>query len=394
MEKIVIIGGGIGGAIAHDLALRGFSVVLLEKGELCCGSTGRHHGLLHSGARYALHDVATAAECMEENRILRTIAPQALEQNDGLFVAVEDADMAHYKPFIRNCRAAEIPCRELAVDEARRMEPELSPAIKAAVQVPDASMDAWRLAMHFFASARANGADIRPFSEVEGLLAADGVVTGVAVRDHRHHTTYVEKADMVVNATGPWAGKIAAMLNIHLPMKPSPGVMVSMQPRLTGMVINRLHPAGEGDIVVPQRNQSILGTSAWIADDPDEVMLPEAHVKQMIDQCAQMLPQLSQLPMVAAWSASRPLLVSDTETDPTKITRASQVIDHGPSDGMEGLLSVVGGKATTMRAMAQKVVDRVCAKTGRDIACATKHTVLMHYRRFFSETHSHAQRSN
>jgi glycerol-3-phosphate dehydrogenase len=383
MEKIVIIGGGMGGAIAHDLALRGFSVVVVEKGELCCGSTGRHHGLLHSGARYALHDVATAAECMTENRILRTIAHQAVEQNDGLFVALDDADLAHYKPFIRTCNAAKIPYRELRVDEARRMEPELSPTIKAAVQVPDATMDAWRLAMHFFASARANGADIRPFSEVVGLLANNGAITGVEVRDHQRQATYVEKADMVVNATGPWAGKIAALLDIHLPMKPSPGVMVSMQPRLVGMVINRLHPAGEGDIVVPQRNQSILGTTAWIADDPDEVMLPAEHVKQMIELCAQMLPQLAHLPVVAAWSASRPLLVSAAEADPTKISRASQVIDHALTDGVEGLLSVVGGKATTMRAMAQKVVDRVCAKTGREIPCTTGHTVLKHYRRFF-----------
>jgi len=383
MERIVIIGGGIGGAIAHDLALRGFPVVVLEKGELCCGSTGRHHGLLHSGARYALHDVATAAECMTENRILRTIAPQALEQNDGLFVAIDDADMAYYQQFILNCKAADIPCRELSAVDVRSMEPEVSPTIKAAVQVPDATMDAWRLAMHFFASARANGADVRPFSEVVGLLAHGGAITGVQVRDHRHHTTYVEKADIVINAAGPWAGKIAALLNLNLPMKPSPGVMVSIQPRLTGMVINRLHPAGEGDIVVPQRNQSILGTSAWLADDPDEVILPAEHVKQMIDLCSQMLPQLAHLPVVAAWIASRPLLVSDTEDDPTKISRASEAIDHAITDGMEGLLSVVGGKATTMRAMAKKVVDRVCAKTGREIPCTTEHTILHHYRLFF-----------
>ena len=383
MEKIVVIGGGIGGAIAYDLVLRGFTVVLLEKGELCCGSTGRHHGLLHSGARYALHDVATAAECMIENRTLRTIAPQALEQNDGLFVAVDDADMAHYQQFILNCNAAEIPYRELSADEARQMEPELSPSIKAAVQVPDATMDAWRLAMHFFASAQANGADIRPYSEAVGLLTNGGIVSGVKVRDHLRHASYVEKADMVINATGPWAGKIAAMLNIHLPMNPSPGVMISMQPRLTGMVINRLHPAGEGDIIVPQRNQSILGTTAWIADDPDSVMLPADHVMQMIDLCSQLLPQLANLPVVAAWSASRPLLVSQTEADPTKISRASEAIDHAQADGIEGLLSVVGGKATTMRAMAEKVVDRVCAKTGREIPCTTEHRMLHHYRRFF-----------
>ncbi|MGD8701619.1 MAG: FAD-dependent oxidoreductase [Desulfosarcina sp.] len=383
MEKIIIIGGGIGGAIAHDLTRRGFAVVLLEKGELCCGSTGRHHGLLHSGARYALHDIATAAECMTENRILRGIAPYAFEQNDGLFVALNDADMVHRQPFVQSCTAAGIPHRELSVDEALTMEPALSPTIKAAIQVPDASMDAWRLAMGFFATARANGADIRPFSEAVGLLADAGKVTGVQVRDHLRHTTYVEKADMIINATGPWAGKIAAMLGIHIPMKPAPGVMVSLQPRLTGMVINRLHPAGEGDIVVPQRNQSIVGTSAWIADDPDAVSLPAEHVKQMVDLCSQMLPQLEKLPIVAAWSASRPLLVSDSDTDPTKISRASAVIDHADADGVEGLLSVVGGKATTMRAMAEAVADRVCAKAGRQIACTTRKTLLQHYRNYF-----------
>ncbi|MBW2436510.1 MAG: FAD-dependent oxidoreductase, partial [Deltaproteobacteria bacterium] len=78
MEHIIIIGGGVGGALAHDLTLRGFRVTLVEKGELLSGTSGRHHGLLHSGARYVLHDLKTARECAEENRILRHIAPDAL----------------------------------------------------------------------------------------------------------------------------------------------------------------------------------------------------------------------------------------------------------------------------------------------------------------------------
>jgi glycerol-3-phosphate dehydrogenase len=74
MEKIIIIGGGgTGAALAHDLALRGFRVSLFEKGQLLCGSSGRHHGLLHSGARYAVHDAEAARECIAENQILRCI---------------------------------------------------------------------------------------------------------------------------------------------------------------------------------------------------------------------------------------------------------------------------------------------------------------------------------
>ena len=101
MEHIAIIGGGgTGAALAHDLTLRGFEVSLFERGEFLSGTTGRHHGLLHSGARYAVHDPVAARECIQENNILRQIAPQALEQNDGLFVAISEADLEYREEFV------------------------------------------------------------------------------------------------------------------------------------------------------------------------------------------------------------------------------------------------------------------------------------------------------
>lgn len=71
---LIVGGGGTGAALAHDLALRGVRVTLVERGELTSGTTGRHHGLLHSGARYAVSDPESAVECIEENTILRRIA--------------------------------------------------------------------------------------------------------------------------------------------------------------------------------------------------------------------------------------------------------------------------------------------------------------------------------
>src|SRR5919109_4603916 len=85
---LIVGGGGTGGALAHDLALRGLRVTLLERGELTSGTTGRHHGLLHSGARYAVADAESAVECIQENRILRRIAPGSFEENGGLFAAI------------------------------------------------------------------------------------------------------------------------------------------------------------------------------------------------------------------------------------------------------------------------------------------------------------------
>ncbi len=381
VEHVLIIGGGgTGGALAHDLTLRGFRVTLVEKGSLLSGTSGRHHGLLHSGARYALHDVETARECYLENQILRRLVPQAIEANDGLFVALNDADRAMRQDFIDRCTAAGIPTRLISAESALALEPALHPGILEAVQVPDATMDAWRLPLHFFATAHANGARILPFHQVDGLVKHHDRVTGAHVR--RLQTGRVDQlaADMVINAAGPWAGKIAAMAGIDTPVKPGPGVMVSIVGRLTNMVINRLHPAGEGDISVPQRNLTILGTTAWLADDPDTVQLPLNHIERLRRLGARLLPDVADAPVHAAWWASRPLMEAAEEDDPMKMSRGFLCIDHYRRDGLEGLISMVGGKATTLRAMAQEAADLVCTKTGRSIDCTTSTTPLRPYR--------------
>jgi glycerol-3-phosphate dehydrogenase len=121
------------GALAHDLVLRGLRVTLVEQGELTSGTTGRHQGLLHSGARYAVADPASAVECSTENRILRRIAPGSFEENGGLFVALSDDDMDWRLGFLAAYAACGISTRELTTAEALELEPGLNPALKAAV---------------------------------------------------------------------------------------------------------------------------------------------------------------------------------------------------------------------------------------------------------------------
>jgi glycerol-3-phosphate dehydrogenase len=384
MEHIIIIGGGgTGAAIAHDLTLRGFEVSLFERGELLSGTTGRHHGLLHSGARYAVHDPAAARECIQENKILRQIAPQALEQNDGLFVALDENDLAFKPLFLDNCRAVGIPTRELSPKQALALEPELNPELQAAVQVPDATIDAWRLPLHFFATARANGARIHNFSEVIGIHQATGAVTGIRVLDHRRHREYDVKGDVFINAAGARAGKLSALAGVQVPILPGPGVMVAVNSRLTNMVINRLHKAGEGDIIVPQRQLTILGTSIWLAADPDRVELPRKHPQRIIELCAKLVPAVNKAALHSVWYAVRPLIATSRANDPLEISRDFDCYDHRDTDNLAGLVTVIGGKATTLRLMAEKTADLVCRQTGRDIACKTKTTKLMNYRLFY-----------
>ena len=391
MEHVLIIGGGgTGGALAHDLVLRGYRVSLFEKGELLSGTTGRHHGLLHSGARYAVHDPNAARECIQENELLKRLAPDAIEPNDGLFVALDDEDLDYRRAFLAGCAASGIPADEINPDKALSMEPGLNPAIKSAIRVPDATMDAWRLPMHFFATARANGAKINPFTEVTAILSRGGSVSGIRVFDLRTHRESDIQGDLVINCAGPWAGKIAALAGQALPIQPSPGVMVAVGSRLNNMVINRLHPAGEGDIIVPQRRLSILGTSAWLVEDPDSIEMRREQVEQIIKLCAEMLPAVSDQPIHSTWSAARPLIGDNQSKRPMAISRDFNCFDHGKIGNLEGMISIIGGKATTLRAMAEETADMICRKTGRDIPCQTRETPLLHYRSYFKLPHAKA----
>ena len=157
-SALVIGAGSTGAATAHDLSLRGVAVTVIDRGEVASGTTGRNHGLLHSGARYAVKDPESARECIVERDILARIAPEILELNGGLFVAVDDAGLAYRESFLEACAQAGIPARCLSPTEVRCVEPALSPSVVAAVEVPDGVFDPWHLCLAFLATARGNGA--------------------------------------------------------------------------------------------------------------------------------------------------------------------------------------------------------------------------------------------
>lgn len=382
---LIVGGGGTGGALAHDLTLRGLKVTLVERGEFTSGTTGRHHGLLHSGARYAVNDRESAVECIEENTILRRICPGTFEENDGLFVAVTDDDMEYHHDFVKGCAECGIPAQELTREQALALEPNLNPNLKAAVRVPDATMDAMRMPLRFFATAQRNGADLRNYMEVLELVVDQRVVSGTLVRDHATGKVGEIRADLVVNATGPWSEKVAAMAGVDVPISLSPGVMLALRGRLCNMVVNRLHRSGDGDIIVPQRALSIVGTSSWTVEDPEELDVPEDHVRRMYEEGVKLIPAVRQAEFRAAWSAARPLIGSRGAADAGReLSRTFKTYDHAETDGVEGFLTITGGKATTLRGMAELCADVICRKLGVEAECRTRETVLLPHTELFA----------
>ncbi len=382
--SVLVIGGGsTGAAVAHDLALRGFQTTLVERGEIASGTTGRNHCLLHSGARYCVKDRESAVECIEENTILRKIMPESMELNGGLFVAVNDSDMDYMTKFIEGCEASGIPYRQLTGEQARTLEPNLSENTLGAVEVPDGVFEPMRLCMAFLATAKKNGAQVLPFTEVQGLIMEGNRVAGATVWDRVQKREYNIHADLVVNAAGPWAGNITKLAGVDVPVVPTPGVMTSMTGRLSQRVINRMNVSSDGDIIVPQRNTSIVGTSSYTVDDADYIEIPEDHVQMMYDRGSEMIPLIGQVRPRGIFVVARPLIGRRDEGG-REIARTFEAFDHARDDNVEGFVTISGGKTTTSRVMAEVAVNVVAAKLDVEAPCQTKDTVLLSYRDYYT----------
>jgi glycerol-3-phosphate dehydrogenase len=375
-QHVVVIGAGsTGAAIAHDLALRGLRVTLVERFGPASGTTGHNQAQLHSGARYAVTDSASARECIEENTILRKIMPNALELNDGLFIALREEHLQYRKSFLDACADCGIPAEEISPAHALELEPRLNPTLLAAVRIPDGVFDPYRFTLSFMATARKNGAIFSQFAEVIGLDTARGQVT---VRRHAKRDTEVIGCDVIVNAAGPWASRIAEMAGISLVLEPSAGVMATVDKRLCNMVINLLAPPDDGDIIVPQRNTSILGTTSWTVDDPDNIPIPQEHVLRLLKLADWMIPGSSQAHVRGVMAAARPL-IKDPTGGGRSASRTYRCYDHA-KDGVPGFFSIIGGKTTTARHMAETISDMVCARLGVDVPCRTRTEPLLSHR--------------
>ncbi|KYH25533.1 anaerobic glycerol-3-phosphate dehydrogenase subunit A1 [Halalkalicoccus paucihalophilus] len=382
VDVLVVGGGSTGCGIARDLAMRGLSVTLVEQGNLTHGTTGRMHGLLHSGGRYAVSDQASARECIEENRVLRDIAGHCVETTGGLFVQLEDDPDEYFEQKLEGCRECDIPAEVLTAEEAREREPYLTREVKRAIAVPDGAVDPFRLCVANAADAVEHGARVETHAPVTDVLVEGGEVIGVEVEHEsgpgkRVHTkpgtTEEIRADHVINATGAWAGRVGEMAGVDVEVRPSKGVMMIMNVRQVDTVVNRCRPKGDADIVVPHETTAILGTTDVEVEDPEDYPEERWEVDLMIETLSQLVPILSEARTIRSFWGVRPLYEppGTGTTDPTDITRDFFLLDHEDRDSLPGMTSIVGGKFTTYRLMAEKISDHVCEKLGVSAACRT-----------------------
>ncbi|CNF02458.1 sn-glycerol-3-phosphate dehydrogenase subunit A [Yersinia nurmii] len=371
---VIIIGGGATGAgIARDCASRGLGCILLERHDIATGATGRNHGLLHSGARYAVTDGESAKECIEENRILKRIARHCIEPTNGLFITLPEDSLEYQQQFISSCQLAGIDAEAIDPVLALRMEPAANPAMIGAVKVPDGTVDPFRLTAANMLDAREHGAKVLTYHEVMGLLRQANRVTGVSVFDHKNQRQYEIHAQIVVNAAGIWGQHIAEYADLRVRMFPAKGALLILGHRINNMVINRCRKPADADILVPGDTISLIGTTSTHIDydQIDNMIVTPQEVDVLIREGSKLSPKLAATRILRAYAGVRPLVASDDDPSGRNVSRGIVLLDHASRDGLEGFITITGGKLMTYRLMAEWATDKVCEKLGLQASCTT-----------------------
>ena len=347
---VIIVGGGITGAgTARDCAMRGLKTLLLERLDLTAGATGRNHGLLHSGARYAVTDQESAEECIQENMILRRIASHCVEETDGLFITLPEDDLGFQSTFIDSCLKAGIRAEAIDPKEALRLEPSANKDLIGAVRVPDGAVDPFRLTVANVYDAQLHGAEVLTYHQVTSLIKEGDRVVGVEAYDTQARQKKTFRSRLVINAGGIWGHHIASLAGATVNMFPAKGALLIFGHRVNNMVINRCRKPADADILVPGDTICLIGTtsSRLPYDQIDDMKVTPEEVDILLREGAKLAPQLMETRILRAYAGVRPLVAADNDPSGRSISRGIVCLDHETRDGIPGLITITGGKLMT-----------------------------------------------
>ncbi len=372
--QVIIIGGGATGmGIARDCSRRGIKVLLIEKSDIATGATGRNHGLLHSGARYAVTDRESAEECINENRILKKIASHCIEDTKGLFLSLPEDDITYQSDFVKACRIAGINAEIIDPKEALRLEPTANPSITGAVLVPDGSVDPFRLTMSNMIDAKKYGAEILTYHELTEIIKVQDKIKGLKVYDHKTKEVKTFYCDILVNAAGIWGQHISSLTGIKVKMIPSKGSLLIFGHRVNNMVLNRCRKPADADILVPGDTISLIGTTSSTIpyNRIDDLRVTAEEVNLLLREGEKLAPVLEHTRILRAYAGVRPLIDLEDNMGGRNVSRGIVLIDHATKDGVEGYITIGGGKLITYRLMAEWTTDLICDKLNIITKCTT-----------------------
>jgi len=388
---VIVIGAGINGAgIARDAAMRGLKVLLIEKGEPGMGTTVASTRLIHGGLRYLEHfEFGLVRESLREREVLLRIAPHLVRP------------LAITIPIYKQSKRGRLMIRAgmmlydllswgkslprhkmLSRTETLKQSPGLNPdGLLGSALYYDAQVEfPERLVMENVLSARELGAEILTHTRMTNLAVEDGKVSGVEFVGEDGRNRFVEAA-VVINAAGPWIDQILERVAVKSPKliggtKGSHIVVPAFPAAPANAIYVEARSDGRPIFIIPWNKLYLIGTTdVRFEGDPDRVRCEPWEIDYLLSETNLALPNahLTRDKILYAYSGVRPLPVA-TAKDEQSITRRHFIRQHPQ---LPNLLSIVGGKLTTYRSLAEECVDLIFQKLGKDSPpCRTAIEVL------------------
>jgi glycerol-3-phosphate dehydrogenase len=386
---VVVLGGGVNGAgIARDCAMRGLSVLLLEKRDLASGASGASSGMIHGGIRYMTSDRNVTALASRDAGYIRRIAPHLTFRIPFLLPFATHGEGARLLDRV-TWYATEVyvgtydlfqplkggkPSVRLSADELYAIEPGLRPGLHGAVTLDEWGIDGQRLCLLNALDAERHGAEVRTWTEATGLERQGGRVVAVRWRDALTGEHGTARAGVVVNATGAWSPRLGRAGGFHVPMRPGKGVHLSLDRRHGNYGIICTAVDGRQMFLMPHEMESIVGTTDDdFFGDPDDLDATADEVEYLMQGAASLVPSVRQARVTRAWWGVRTTLY-EYGVEEDDLSRDHRLYDHS-AEGLAGLVSFVGGKLASYRAQSEEVTDRVVALLGRAVRACTTHEV-------------------
>lgn len=375
---LIVIGAGINGAgIARDAAMRGLKVLLLDKGDIGSGTSSWSTRLIHGGLRYLEHgEFNLVRESLREREVLLRIAPHLVRPIPLLIPIYANARRGWWT--IRTGMIAydllsfdkSLPRHQMvSAAEALTHAPGLAtPGLRGAALYWDAQVEfAERLVLENALSAREHGAEVITYTRVEKLIIEDGRVCGVVFTDQLSRQSQSARAKLTLNAAGPWVDQVAAGGGVERMIGGTKGSHVIVTP-FPGAPNAALYVEAKADrrpfFVIPWNGNYLIGTTdIRYEGDLDAVAIDDSEIEYLLGETNQLLPdaRLTRDSIAFTYSGVRPLAFT-ADKDEQSITRRHFIRDHAPR--LHGFVSIIGGKLTTYRSLAEHVVNLVFKKLG------------------------------
>lgn len=386
---VIIIGGGINGAgIARDCGLRGVRSLLLEARDFGSGTSSWSTRLIHGGLRYLEYaEIGLVRESLHERRRLLAQAPHLVQP---ICLSIPVYRGARRGPLIVRLGMIAYDLLSLGKSlpahcmlDARQMqeaEPGLAAeGLRGGAQYYDGQITfAERLVLENVIDAAAAGVDVRNYAEVLDIRRDEDGLFHVGYGDAGGFA----RSRVLVNAAGPWVDSVLAATNqsVSRLMGGTKGshIVVGRFPGAPRQAIY-VEAASDGRpiFIIPWNGQYLIGTTdIRIEGDPGEARASDAEIAYLLDEANRVLPNagLSIDDIHFTYSGVRPLPFRE-EGPESAITRRHIIREHGGD--LSGLISIIGGKLTTYRSLAEQATDAVCSLLGgRHTGCATRERPL------------------